>query len=256
MHKIFANTLFIGKQIISLPSCHSTNDLLAEMAEKNTVFEGAVVITENQTRGKGQRGNTWQTEAGKNLTFSVLLKPKFLKPSLQFELNRIVSLALYDIIKNECPQSQVHIKWPNDIYVKKRKIAGILIENSLSQQHINQSIVGIGLNVNQITGLMETATSLKTACNVIADFDLNILLSNIVARLEHYYLILRGGDYRLIHELYESKLYKKDAVAFYEDINGKFNGIIRGTKPEGELIIEDDSDNLREYQFKEVKFLP
>ncbi|MBK6267181.1 biotin--[acetyl-CoA-carboxylase] ligase [Marivirga sp. S37H4] len=253
MHKIFANTLFIGKQLISLPSCHSTNEFLAELAVKDTLFEGAVVITENQTKGKGQRGNSWYSEPGKNLTFSVYLRPKFLKPSQQFDLNRIVSLALYDLLKKMCPMAKVYIKWPNDLYVNKKKITGILIENNINQHSIIQSIVGIGLNVNQTDKLLETATSIKEISNV--EYELNKVLSDVIMAIEHYYLMLRSNDARLIRQLYEEKLYKKDVVAYYEDKNGKFNGVIRGTEADGVLKIEDESGALRRYQFKEIHFL-
>lgn len=253
MHKIFANTLFIGKQLISLPSCHSTNDIVADMAVKGSLFEGAVVTTENQTKGKGQRGNTWLSAPGENLTFSIYLKPKFLKPFQQFELNRIVSLALFDTIKFICTDAQIHIKWPNDLYVKNHKIAGILIENNINHLQISQSIIGIGLNVNQTEQLPPTATSLKKVAS--KSFELNEVLSLIISKIEHYYLMLRSKDVRVIHELYEQQLYKKGRVSFFEDNTGKFNGIIKGTTAEGNLQIEDESEKIRTYQFKEVHFL-
>lgn len=253
MHKIFANTLFIGKQLISLPSCHSTNDIVADMADEGSLFEGAVVTTANQTKGKGQRGNTWLSAPGENLTFSIYLKPKFLKPSQQFELNRIVSLALFDVIQSLCENTQVRIKWPNDLYVKNHKIAGILIENNINHLQISQSIVGIGLNINQTAQLPLTATSLKKI--TFESFDLNEVLSSVISRIEHYYLMLRSNDVRVIHQLYEQQLFKKDKVSFFEDNRGKFNGIIRGTTAEGSLKIEDESENIRTYQFKEVRFL-
>ncbi|WP_188461031.1 biotin--[acetyl-CoA-carboxylase] ligase [Marivirga lumbricoides] len=253
MHKIFANTLFIGKQLISLPSCHSTNDIVADMAVQGSIYEGAVVSTENQTKGKGQRGNTWLSAPGENLTFSIYLKPKFLKPTQQFELNRIVSLALFDVIKSIDNDMKAFIKWPNDLYVKNLKIAGILIENNINYQQISQSIIGIGLNVNQTEKLPSTATSLKVITE--KTFALNEVLSSIISRIEHYYLMLRSNDVRVIHQLYEQQLYKKDKVSFFEDSKGKFNGIIRGTSTEGNLHIEDEAEYIRKYQFKEVRFL-
>jgi BirA family biotin operon repressor/biotin-[acetyl-CoA-carboxylase] ligase len=253
LHKIFANTLFIGKQVVSLPSCHSTNDLMAQMSAKNQLHEGAIIITKHQTKGKGQRGNTWNSPQGENLTFSVFFKPKFLKPSQQFELNRMVSLALLDVLKKLGSNSKSFVKWPNDLILDKRKIAGILIENSISQNAIVESIIGIGLNVNQKNHLLTTATSL--ALNTQNTWDLDEVLIEVVQRLEHYYFILRGGDFRLIHELYEANLYLKDKVAFYEDAIGKFNGIIRKVHPDGILEIEDESGTYRKYQFKEVRLL-
>lgn len=254
MHKIFANSLFIGKQVVSLPSCHSTNELMAQMSARKELHEGAIVITENQTNGKGQRGNQWNSPAGKNLTFSIFLKPHFLKASQQFELNRMVSLALLDVIQMLSDERRVFVKWPNDLMLNRRKVAGILIENSINQQGITESIVGIGLNVNQTDEILPTATSL--AQQFERKFDLEEILLKIVQRIEHYYLILRGSDFQFIHEKYESKLYLKDKVAYYEDSIGKFNGIIRRVQPDGVLEIEGESGGFKKYQFKEVRLLP
>lgn len=253
MHKIFANTLFIGKQVVSLPSCHSTNDLMAQMSASNQLHEGAIIITKHQTKGKGQRGNVWNSPEGENLTFSIFLKPKFLKPSQQFELNRMVSLALLDVLKKLAPNAKSFVKWPNDLILNKKKIAGILIENSIAQNAIAESIIGIGLNVNQKNDILSSATSLTLHTQTI--WDLNDVLVEIAQRLEHFYLILRGGDFRLIHELYEANLYLKDKVAFYEDAIGKFNGIVRKVHPDGLLEIEDESGVHKQYQFKEVRLL-
>ncbi|WKK77400.2 biotin--[acetyl-CoA-carboxylase] ligase [Marivirga salinae] len=253
MHKIFANTLFIGKHIVSLPSCHSTNDLMAQMSAKKQLHEGAIIITKHQTKGKGQRGSQWDSPEGKNLTFSIFLKPHFLKASQQFELNRMASLALLDVVKNLSADAKVFVKWPNDLILNKRKVAGILIENSINQSGISESIIGIGLNVNQTEDLLPTATSL--AKQFEKEFELEKVLLDIVQRLEHYYLILRSGDFRFIHEWYESKLYLKDKVAYYEDSIGKFNGIIRNVHPDGVLEIEDESGIHKKYHFKEVRLL-
>lgn len=243
----------MGKHIVSLPSCHSTNELMAQMSAKNQMHEGAMIITKHQTKGKGQRGNQWNSPEGKNLTFSIFLKPNFLKPLQQFELNRMVSLSLLDVVKNLSPEAKVFVKWPNDLILNKKKVAGILIENSINQNEISESIIGIGLNVNQTEDLLSTATSL--AKQFEKEFELEKVLLEIVQRLEHYYLILRSGDFRFIHETYESKLYLKDKVAYYEDAIGKFNGIIRKVHPDGVLEIEDESGVFKKYQFKEVRLL-
>jgi len=243
----------MGKQIISLPSCHSTNDLMAQMSAKNQLHEGAIIITKHQTKGKGQRGSQWNSPEGKNLTFSIFLKPQFLQPSQQFELNRMVSLALLDVVKSLRHEAKVLVKWPNDLMLNRKKMAGILIENSINQQGISESVIGIGLNVNQVSEILPTATSL--AQQFETEYELDEVLLKIVQRLEHYYLILRSGDFRLIHELYESNLYLKDKVAYYEDAIGKFNGIIRKVDPSGVLEIEDEDGIHKKYQFKEVRLL-
>lgn len=243
----------MGKQLISLPSCHSTNDLMAQMSANKQLYEGAVIITADQTDGKGQRGNKWQSNAGENLTFSIWLKPKFLKPTQQFELNRVVALALLDVLKDCLPTAKVFVKWPNDLMLNKKKVAGVLIENSISKNQITESIVGIGLNVNQNNDLLSTATSMIKHAGT--PFDLPQLLEKIVHRMEHYYLILRGGDLRLLHFLYEKNLFLKDQVAHYEDATGKFNGIIRNVSAEGMIKIAHESGVNKAYRFKEVRLL-
>ena len=112
--------------------------------------EGTLILTEDQTRGRGQMGNKWLTEKGKNLTFSIVLYPSFLRPNQHFYLTQFVSIAIQEVIQELLPDKGIKIKWPNDLYVENRKLAGILIENILSGHRIQSSILGIGLNVNQV----------------------------------------------------------------------------------------------------------
>ena len=150
----------MGHSLVFMPECHSTNDEASRLIQNSNVLEGTVVITGNQTAGRGQRGNAWFSEPGKNLTFSILIKPSFLSVKNQFYLNIAFSLGLFDYLK-EVLKTEVKIKWPNDILVNGKKICGILIENHLQAQHIQHSIVGIGLNVNQHHHLLATATSMN-----------------------------------------------------------------------------------------------
>src|SRR5690349_7854438 len=151
----------MGHSVVFMPECHSTNDEASRLIESSShVVEGTVVITDSQTSGRGQRGNTWITEPGKNLTFSLLMKPTFLNAQDQFLLNKAFSLGLYDYL-NATLQATVKIKWPNDMVVNDKKICGILIENQIQGQNIQNSIVGIGLNVNQENFSIPTATSMK-----------------------------------------------------------------------------------------------
>ena len=159
MHKILTNTLFTGKQLVYLPSCHSTNDIASEMLNANTAYDGMVVVADHQTQGRGQRGNVWVAEAGQNLTFSLVYKPHFLKPELQFLLNIITSLGIKDVLQQFLLQG-IAIKWPNDIYIQGKKVAGVLIESAIKGRQLQHAVIGVGLNVNQTTFSVPTATSL------------------------------------------------------------------------------------------------
>ena len=150
MYKIPANTLFVGKNLVFVPDCPSTNTLALQITQQSPAKEGTLVITDNQTAGKGQRGNVWEAEPRQNLTFSLILKPGFLAVSKQFYLNVVICLALKDYLMEKISRT-VYIKWPNDILVHEKKISGVLIENQLQGAHISNSIVGIGLNMNQKT---------------------------------------------------------------------------------------------------------
>jgi BirA family biotin operon repressor/biotin-[acetyl-CoA-carboxylase] ligase len=243
----------MGKQYVSLTSCHSTNDIALQMAGQNLLHDGAVIHAIEQIKGRGQRGNEWRSEAGKNLTFSILTIPKFLRPASQFELNRIVSLSLLHTLDSFLSVDELRIKWPNDIYIGEKKIAGILIENTLSSNSITKSIIGIGLNVNQQDNLLENATSMIESGGQI--FNLTDVLDKIVSNLEFYYLLLKRGNLAEIHVEYDRSLYRKDIEAPYNDRLGDFKGRLQAVEVDGTLVIKDVEEKMRRYQFKEVKFL-
>ena len=169
MYKIYPKTLFVGQNIIYLPTCQSTNDETLQFLADGTAYEGDMVVTDGQTQGRGQRGNQWIAQSGQNLTFSLVLQPTFLLASEQFWLNMAVSLAVYDSLSPFIPAG-LRIKWPNDIYVNDRKMGGILIENALQGYNLAHSVVGIGLNINQTQLGYPTATSLLRKLGSEADF--------------------------------------------------------------------------------------
>ena len=142
------NRLFIGNNIISLEEVDSTNRYLKDyLLKDNNTIEGLVVVATNQHSGRGQKGNTWQSEQGKNLTFSIFIKPN-IQVQAQFLISKAISLGIVDFL-NDVGLSELKIKWPNDIFCKDKKIARILIENTLKGNNVSNSIIGIGLNVNQ-----------------------------------------------------------------------------------------------------------
>jgi BirA family biotin operon repressor/biotin-[acetyl-CoA-carboxylase] ligase len=170
-------------------------------------IEGTVVITDSQSEGRGQRQNSWVSEAGLNLTCSLILRPVFLAAKDQFILSAAVALAVAETIDHFFDeQEQIKIKWPNDILVNGQKIAGILIENTLRKTNLETSIVGIGLNVNQIDFPTEiNATSLKQLTD--SDIQIETVLDGLCSNLEKYYLQIRNGIYNPVLELMNHRLF-------------------------------------------------
>lgn len=249
MYKIPANTLFIGKQLVFVPECHSTNTLALEMA--SDAPEGTVVITPNQTAGRGQRGSRWEAETGMNLTFSVILKPNFLRVEDQFLLNMVVSLAVRDVLMEKTYQP-VHIKWPNDILVHGRKISGILIENQLQGGRFSVSVAGIGFNLNQRKFQSPNATSLVSVTGGTEAPEQT--LHQLLSYLETRYLQLRNRAVDQLKTHYLEALYWRDERHRFRSSGGEFEGVIQGIDPWGRL--EVDRDGARAYfDIKEIQFI-
>ena len=136
MYKNLAKTFFIGKNLVYLPSCHSTNDIASGLIKNDQFFDGTVVITNNQTAGKGQRGNTWESNSGDNLMCSLVVRPR-IKVQELFSLNMRITLAIALALEDLLPDKRVEIKWPNDILIHRKKVGGILIENSIKGDEID-----------------------------------------------------------------------------------------------------------------------
>jgi len=250
-YKFFAKTLFIGKKVYFLPECHSTNTEAAILVAKKNEIEGAIVLTDFQSLGKGQRGNTWESDRGKNIILSLILKPKFIKPTSQFALHTICSLAIYDTLFPYLGK-KLKIKWPNDIYYEDRKLCGILIENSIRGSKIDNAIVGIGLNVNQINFEAENAASLKEI--TLKEFERWSLTESLLMNFERRYLQLKNNLSKQLHEEYLTKLYRLNEKHFFSTFDETFLGVIQSVNEQGKILIEDNS-GVKAYDFKEVSFI-
>jgi len=251
LYKIPANTLFVGKNLVFVPECHSTNTLAMELSQRGSAVEGTIIITDNQYSGRGQRGNQWFSEPGKNLTFSLILKPRFLKPDQQFRLTMVISLAVADYVKSKV-QGLVKIKWPNDILVNEQKICGILIENSLSGDTLQVAVVGIGLNVNQTLFPNLNATSIK--CETSSDYTLENELPLILKAVEVRYQQLCEGKVNLLENDYLNNLYRKGELHGFNTMAGALNGIIEGVDQRGRLILQT-AEGKQYYELKEISFV-
>ncbi len=251
MYKFLANTIFLGKDIISLTECHSTNDFAFEKIRIKKVGEGSIIIAENQTKGRGQRGNNWCSEPGKNLTFSIVLKPEFLDPTEQFDLNIVVSQAIWEVLSEY--GHGIKVKWPNDlVHYLDGKIGGILIENIIGHKGIDYSVIGIGLNINQKKFSIEGATSLYNISGV--EMDKWEIFKLIIQKIEMAYLKLKKRSIEDLRNSYIHNLYRLGVwESFFDQFN--FTGKIIGVSREGELIIEKEDGSLNHYSFKEVRFI-
>jgi BirA family biotin operon repressor/biotin-[acetyl-CoA-carboxylase] ligase len=243
----------IGSKIIFIPELTSTNTYAINLANTESPEDGTVIRAAFQSAGKGQPGNGWESEAGKNLLISTILYPKQIKPDEQFIVSIALSLGIHDFLSEmfeECT-----IKWPNDIYIGSDKIAGMLIESSVMGDSIAFMIAGIGLNVNQekFTGPAPNPVSMKILSG--KDYDTDECLGDLLKCLDsRYNTITERTDKNLTGE-YLSRLYRYNQWSFFRDAAGKFKGRIAGVSPDGRIKIEKESGVLNQYYFKEVEFI-
>lgn len=251
MYKILANTIFLGKDVLFLPECHSTNDKALELIRLGKANEGSIVICDHQTQGKGQRGNSWETKSGQNLTFSLVLKPDFLDVSEQFYLNMMISNSIRRLLQDYLPY--IKVKWPNDLVVPDRgKIGGVLIENIVGSGGWEYAVVGIGLNINQRTFETMKATSLSLITG--SQYDLQELFRLLIAHIEQSYISLKKGKNDQTRNEYLSHLYLKDQWAVFKENESEFEGKIIGVSKFGklQLILKDESKRF--FDLKEIAF--
>jgi BirA family biotin operon repressor/biotin-[acetyl-CoA-carboxylase] ligase len=231
----------------------STNEELNRLLENEILEEGTIVSTEYQTAGKGYQGNSWSSQKGKNLLFSILLKPEFLSPEKTFHLSRIISLSVIDILDKQGLKAE--IKWPNDILIGSSKICGILIENAISGNKILHAVVGIGLNVNQDKFDREipspTSLCLEKGCHSDRDF----LIEDFRSALESWYQVLLTGNENKIMDEYHKRLYLVDRSARYSDGKNDFRASILKVLPGGELEVLTEVGDTRRFGFKEIEYL-
>ena len=250
MYKIPAKNSILAKKVIFMPSCHSTNDICADLIEKREIEEGSVIIAGFQEKGKGQGENQWVSEKDESLTLSYYLNTSFLPIKEQFYLNMAVSLAVSETV-TDFLDDKVLIKWPNDIYYVN-KIAGILIQNSLKGTKMEYSIVGIGLNVNQVKFHIDNATSFRSISGNW--YDLQLVFENLSYHLETYYVRLKAGKFAFIRGQYMKKLLWLNKSHNFSAKGELFSGKIVDILPFGNIVIETDGQR-KNFAFQEVSFL-
>ncbi|MCF2443098.1 biotin--[acetyl-CoA-carboxylase] ligase [Dyadobacter sp. CY345] len=253
MYNSIYDTLIIGKKVIYLPSCHSTNDIAAELVRSGSGMEGAIVITDEQTKGRGQRGTTWMSEPRKNLTMSIIVTPAFLPIPDQFLISQTVALGIAAYLSEY--SDQVKIKWPNDIYVDNKKICGTLIENSIQGTRLSSSIIGIGLNINQnnFESSRTTSVAMITGKKLINTEE----FSKLAHHLDAWYLKLKSGNHHEeIRQHYISQLFGYNQLRHFRYKNEIVSGTVTGVTDYGKLcIFFSNQPDIQEIDLKEIEWI-
>jgi BirA family transcriptional regulator, biotin operon repressor / biotin---[acetyl-CoA-carboxylase] ligase len=245
--------MIIGSNILFFKDLPSTNSHASLLLKKNSLSEGTIIQTNYQSAGKGHAGNSWESEDGKNLLISIVLYPSFVSPSDQFCISMALSLGICDFITRFIPDCS--IKWPNDIYINNDKIAGILIENTIIADHIEYSIAGIGLNINQEKFISSAPNPVSLRQITGETYDLLACLSELTKDLDFRYKQLIAGNTESARKEYITKLYRLNEWSRFIDANGEFTGRIITLGDYGTLMIEKQDTEKREYSFKEVEFI-
>ncbi|MDH8701103.1 BirA family biotin operon repressor/biotin-[acetyl-CoA-carboxylase] ligase [Dysgonomonadaceae bacterium PH5-43] len=242
--------------IIKIDSTESTNNYLRDLWEETELQDGTVVYAEQQTMGRGQAGSCWEAEPGKNLTCSILFYPDFVTLSDFFLLSKIVAVGIVSTL-SEYSQKEFLIKWPNDIYVDNKKIAGVLIENNIEDFSITRSIVGIGVNLNQ-REFKSSAPNPVSLINLIdTEVDVTEFLQKLQSNIMCWYNRAKEGlcNYYFISHFYHKYLYRKTGFHYFEDEDEVFEAQISSVEDDGHLVLETRNGEKKSYLFKEVKFV-
>lgn len=248
----------IAIAIHQLEQTGSTNSWLREHTDDldmSLLFN--VAVTGYQSAGRGQKGNSWESARDENLLFSILACPLFVDASRQFCLSEAIALAVTDAIAPLLGEkaSDLSVKWPNDIYWREKKLAGILIENRIQGSHLSECIIGVGLNVNQPEFYSDAPNpvSIRNITGACADRD--DLLADILSNMASYYTRIQAGESDQIHRQYMRRLFRRDGLHPYRDGNGMFNAAIESVMPNGIIILRDENGTERRYEFKQVGFI-
>ncbi|MCF8301640.1 MAG: biotin--[acetyl-CoA-carboxylase] ligase [Bacteroidales bacterium] len=250
-----ANNQYKETPVINLDKVKSTNDYAWQLIRDSDPPEGTIVSTHEQTAGKGYGANQWESQAGMNITLSLVLYPYFLEADRQFYLNKIISLAIVDVLKDYLPAEEISIKWPNDIYAGNLKIAGILTKNVITGFYLSQTVAGIGLNVNQETFYSgaPNPVSMKNLTN--KNINLKRLLTKLKDSLLARYRQAKEGHFKVIDRDYWDNLFRKTGYHTFLQDNREFEARIADINHMGQLILEKRDGSVIAANFKEVEFV-
>lgn len=234
----------------------STNDKAKELAAMGYLKDEAVVITDDQTHGRGQQNAYWYSNPGDSLTLSFVAFPTSLLAKDQFWLNMAVSVGILESLLPFLEPVAGHyaIKWPNDLILEHRKMGGILIENVLEGHYVHQSVIGIGLNLGDLSlWELSGAIGLSSVTGEIPDTDL--LARRLVDKVKEAYKQLKIGRREVIKNRYYQFLYKSNQWHTFKDGSGQFfKGCIHGVDEVGQLLVQDESNKVQPYGLKNIQF--
>ncbi len=235
---------------IRLSETDSTNRFMREYTGEEGELM-TVATTDYQTAGRGQGRNTWESEAGKNLLFSIKTYPRRLQARRQFVMLEAGALAVRDALAAYADDFTV--KWPNDVYWRDMKISGTLSECAVSGGLVGGCVIGTGVNVNQRVFTSGAPNPVSLSQVTGRDIDREELLQTLLARFAWYLGLVNSGSYDDIHRLYAASLYRREGMHAYRDATGGFMAAIERVEPDGRLVLRKADGELKEYLFKEVE---
>lgn len=245
-------------RVLLLDEVASTNSYLMQMATDNRELPALFsVIANSQTAGRGQRGNSWETTPGLNLTFSFLLRSGGLKATEQYAVSELAAYGLLKTIARYLPEDQkrkLKIKWPNDIYYEDRKIAGILIEHSITGEYIDYSVVGIGLNLNETDFPPHLPNPVSLSQITGESYDVQAVHARLMKRYGFMNEEFLLGNYAEVHREYMLRLYRRKGFHPFTDATGRFMAQIQDVLPSGQIVLMREDGTTSIYAFKEVIF--
>lgn len=243
---------------------HSTSTLLREQYADHLPHL-YTIRTDFQTAGRGQAGNSWESEEGKNLLFSTLLRYQGILATKQWRLSMLVAVALWETLAKYLPQEQLHIKWPNDIYYGDKKLVGILIENSLAGPYVEYSIAGIGVNVNQTEWQSDAPNPISMKQITGKDYDVAEVMDEWISSMKSWEIAstedIRAAYMQRLyrrhgwHEYIEREVSTQPTAIAQKGIVGAFSAEILTVTEQGELVLRLQNNEEKKYHFKQIRFV-
>ena len=241
---------FFHKRIIELTS---TNEYLWELSNKQELDDFYTISASFQKKGKGQDENTWESAKDKNILLSTIVHPQFLLAENVFQISKWVSISIVDYLKNKGLKN-IRIKWPNDIYIDNKKLAGILIQNAMLGHHISKSMIGIGLNINQTIFVSNAPNPISLKQLTHQDYSVIEEIDSLITHLQKVYKLLMSTPQQLIHD-YHELLFQRDEWHQYQIGEKTVKGMIKGVDQFGRLVLEVDNGEKLILDIKEIRFL-